>query len=638
MGLYATALSHGPPVLRDYSVDSTLLSELEARIEEKRETITVVPGEGSVLGVWAYNGTCYAFRNKSGGATAGMYQATSSGWTEIDLGTAINFDGTTTSGEIVAGTILTGAMSSATATVSAVSFAGNWDFGAKGIAVLTDITGTFLDNEYLNSTTLSFDAGTVEIKEEDVITGASSGQSATVKKITVTSGAWSTSDAVGYLSILSNTGTWTDGEKIQVNSSDRADVNGATEPSTRGLAVADGTQYAQTLEPGGSYNFTNYNFSGSIGTEKMYGANTVDKAFEYDGTTFCKIISGMETDTPKYIQAFSRHLFLSFPNGSLKHSSLGIPKVFSVILGTGEFIVGDTITGLSIESKDAMAVFNRNNISIIYGSSQDDFNLKEFYRGAGAVDGTVEKMHTTIFLDDRGLTSLSTTLNYGDFKQSIISDKVDPLIQKYKDSISASLIVRDKNQYRLYFNDKTGVVMTFVNGRNEGIMPFTMSNQIVCSCSGEDSNGDEVLYGGFDDGYVRRIDSGTSFDGAAVESFVRLAYFHYGTPQLKKRFREILLELSADTSTTLNIYPDFNFGDGTIPTSSSYDITVSDDDWNVDDVQSDTLGVAVVDKARARISGLGENMGILIKNSSTYDKPVTLQGAVVQYSERGLKR
>ena len=346
----------------------------------------------------------------------------------------------------------------------------------------------------------------------------------------------------------------------------------------------------------------------------------------------------METDTPKYIQAFSRHLFLSFPNGSLKHSSLGIPKVFSVILGTGEFIVGDTITGLSIESKDAMAVFNRNNISIIYGSSQDDFNLKEFYRGAGAVDGTVEKMHTTIFLDDRGLTSLSTTLNYGDFKQSIISDKVDPLIQKYKDSISASLIVRDKNQYRLYFNDKTGVVMTFVNGRNEGIMPFTMSNQIVCSCSGEDSNGDEVLYGGFDDGYVRRIDSGTSFDGAAVESFVRLAYFHYGTPQLKKRFREILLELSADTSTTLNIYPDFNFGDGTIPTSSSYDITVSDDDWNVDDVQSDTLGVAVVDKARARISGLGENMGILIKNSSTYDKPVTLQGAVVQYSERGLKR
>ena len=31
-------------------------------------------------------------------------------------------------------------------------------------------------------------------------------------------------------------------------------------------------------------------------------------------------------------------------------------------------------------------------------------------------------------------------------------------------------------------------------------------------------------------------------------------------------------------------------------------------------------------------------MGILIKNSSIYDKPVTLQGAVIQYSDRGIKR
>ena len=100
--------------------------------------------------------------------------------------------------------------------------------------------------------------------------------------------------------------------------------------------------------------------------------------------------------------------------------------------------------------------------------------------------------------------------------------------------------------------------MTFINGKNEGILPFTMTDQIVCAASSEDTNGDEVLYGGFDDGYGRRIDSGTSFDGGAVAAFLRLAYFHYGTPLFKKRFREILLELAADTSTTLNIYPAFN--------------------------------------------------------------------------------
>jgi hypothetical protein len=119
---------------------------------------------------------------------------------------------------------------------------------------------------------------------------------------------------------------------------------------------------------------------------------------------------------------------------------------------------------------------------------------------------------------------------------------------------------------------------------------------------------------------------------------VRLAYHHYGTPQRKKRFREILLELNADTNTTLTIQPEYNYGDGTVPTTSDYTISVTNDEWTVDDVYSDTLGVAVVDKARARINGVGETMGIIIKNESIYDKPVTLQGAVVQYSSRGLKR
>jgi hypothetical protein len=637
MGLYATCLSHGPPVLRDATADSTLVTELQERIEEKRETITKVPGEGNVIGVWGYLGDLYAFRNKSGGATAGMFKATAAGWTEIDLGTALNFDGTTLNGEMVIGSVLTGA-GGATGTVAGVSYYGNWDTGAEGTVVLTDITGTFVDNETLSSPTLSFDGGDVEILEGDIIEGASSGKTATVKKIQLASGAWSTDDAAGDLSIIFNTGTWTDGEEIHVIGSKRAVVNGAGQPSSKTLANAYGTQYAQTLQPNGTYDFVNFNFQGEEGTETMYGANGVDNAFEFDGTTFTKIRTGTGSDIPNYVEAYKNHLFLSFANGTLMNSGTQLPTVFSTTMGAATIVVGDSVTGLSVESKDALAVFGRNNTYVLYGTSKDDWNLTTFYTGSGAVDGTVQKVHTTIFLDDRGLTSLGSTLNYGDFKQSIISEKVDPLIQKYKSRISTALRVRDKNQYRLYFNDKTGIAMTFINGKNQGILPFTMSDQIISSCSTEDSNGDEVLYGGFDDGYVRRIDSGTSFDGASVASFVRLSYYHYGTPQLKKRFREILLELAADTSTTLNIYPDFNYGDGTVPTATTYDVTVSNDEWNVDDVSNSTLGITVVDKARARIQGVGENMGILIKNASIYDKPVTLQGAVVQYQPRGLKR
>ena len=99
------------------------------------------------MGVWVYNGDVYAFRNKSGGATAGMYKSTSTGWDEIDLGTALNFDGTVENGEPIPGdtgtpTTIVGASSGAQGDLAGITYYQDWDFGAAGAMVLTNITGT----------------------------------------------------------------------------------------------------------------------------------------------------------------------------------------------------------------------------------------------------------------------------------------------------------------------------------------------------------------------------------------------------------------------------------------------------------------------------------------------------------------
>jgi hypothetical protein len=52
--------------------------------EAARSAIGEVPGEDAVLAVKVFEGNVYAFRNKVGGATAGMYKATTSGWVEVD--------------------------------------------------------------------------------------------------------------------------------------------------------------------------------------------------------------------------------------------------------------------------------------------------------------------------------------------------------------------------------------------------------------------------------------------------------------------------------------------------------------------------------------------------------------------------
>ena len=46
MGLLATALSYGPPVVRTKIVDSTVVAEARIAIEDQRSNITVVPGTG----------------------------------------------------------------------------------------------------------------------------------------------------------------------------------------------------------------------------------------------------------------------------------------------------------------------------------------------------------------------------------------------------------------------------------------------------------------------------------------------------------------------------------------------------------------------------------------------------------------
>ena len=84
MGVLATALSYGPPVLRDADVDASLVTELQDAIEDQRSIIQIVPGEGKVLGVWVFQGTVYAFRNKTGSLSAGMFKSTSTGWSEIE--------------------------------------------------------------------------------------------------------------------------------------------------------------------------------------------------------------------------------------------------------------------------------------------------------------------------------------------------------------------------------------------------------------------------------------------------------------------------------------------------------------------------------------------------------------------------
>jgi hypothetical protein len=172
---------------------------------------------------------------------------------------------------------------------------------------------------------LGFNTGTAAFIEGETITQG--GVTAVVRRVVVKTGSWAGGDAAGFFVITGRAGGHF--------------AAGACTGSVAGGATATGQETANAFAvPSGRFEFINYNFFGTTGTHRMYGCDGKNKAFEWDGTYFTPIETGMAADTPKHISAHRNHLFLAFAKGSIQHSSIGDPYTWSAVTGAAELGMG----------------------------------------------------------------------------------------------------------------------------------------------------------------------------------------------------------------------------------------------------------------------------------------------------------
>lgn len=139
----------GSPLVDLAPTDDQLNAFQKAASDDLRTLIAVVPGEGSILGVVPYNGKVYAWRNKTGGASAGMYVSSAAGWVEITLNETIPFD-TGTGTEPSEGDTLTGLTSTETATIERIVITNGTAWAsAEGYFVISGASGAFNASEAL---------------------------------------------------------------------------------------------------------------------------------------------------------------------------------------------------------------------------------------------------------------------------------------------------------------------------------------------------------------------------------------------------------------------------------------------------------------------------------------------------------
>lgn len=467
--------------------------------------------------------------------------------------------------------------------------------------------------------------GTTEIAVGNTITGATSGATAVITKVVLLSGTWAGGDAAGRFYFASQTGTF-QAENLNVGAS----LNLAT-------IASDST--AITLSPSGRFEFVNHNFAGTANSTKMYGCDGVNKAFEFDGTVFARIHTGMTTDTPKHIIAHKKHLFLSFA-GSVQHSGIGTPHIWSVISGAAEIAVGDTVTGFlqppGGTTAGALIIFTRNKTSVLYGNSSSDWNLITFNPDAGAIEWTSQYAGQCILLDDRGITTLETSQRFGNFTDADISALMDPYINALRSSAIASCVVREKGQYRLFFSGGAALYITFIEGKLAGMMPITLEDNPTCACSLESSTGEEVIYFGADNGMVYQMEKGTSYDGDAINANVELAFNHFGSPRQLKQFRKAVAEVSGSGYCEFSMSSQIGYGSTLIPQGRTDTVTNELSATNWDSFVWDQFfwdGRTLL-PSEAHLDGTAENISLVFASNSDEFEPFTLNGAIVDFTPR----
>ena len=537
--------------------------------EYYRGLIQPVPGSGSILGEWEYNGSKYAFR--SNGTEVKMYCSSIAGWVLVDMHDVLNFD----------------------------------------------------------SGVLDYDT----ISIGDTITGLTSSATGVVESMDKTGGDYLV-DASGYLVISSITGVFADGEAIQTGGVTRFNANGATSEVKFNIGS-------------NAFKFVNHNFKGNADEYAMYGCDGINNAFRFNGSVITPIFTGMADDSPNAIEAHKNHLFLSFKGGSVQHSGVTDPMAWSPVLGAAELTLGEEIQSMRSAGGDVMLISTKKSVSGLYGTSSLDWLISLVASDAGDVGSTMDVLATPMVVTKRGIVRLDASQKYGNFESSTMSRRINPLLESYlatKQIVGVNL-VRDKNQYRIYFSDGKGIILAQDHLYGGGALPqFTTFDYGINISSVSSIKGDQgeetVLFGG-NDGYVYQEERGNNFDGNVSHFTLKLPYHHLGSPVVRKAFKWVGVELIVNSSLSLRMTYEFSGGQSHTQRSgeTNYDATIGSAAlWGEAEWGAFSWGSLSADFPQASLTGTGTDISLFFFGEGVNDPPFTVGSITYQYIPRRLLR
>lgn len=449
------------------------------------------------------------------------------------------------------------------------------------------------------------------------------GVSAVVKRVVTESGSWSGSTAAGKLIVAAvSGGPFTAG----------AFTAGIT-------ATCSGAEIPISLLPGGRLDYVVYNFSGLAGRSRVYGADGVNKGFEFDGEVLVPITTGMATDTPTHVTAHKNHLFFTFA-GSLQNSAIGDPYQWSAVLGAAEITAGDVITGLNVlpsgTDGGALMVFTLGRTWVLYGSSSADWKFVSFSDDVGAQRWSVGQLGRLIAFDVLGVGTIEQSQAFGNFSRLPLSARIQTILRRR--TVTASVVNREMQRMRLFFAAGNALSVTPI-GNGLAFMEVDYGKTVTCTTDAV-IDGEHRNFFGASDGYVYEADRGRSFDGGEVFAYAKLAFNHSRSPTEKKRFRRVDIETKTESACSLFVYGEYSMGNPEIGLTSVEEVERKGDGayYDITNFDESFFDVPRNFVNKVRLDGVGTDLSISISSRSSNELSHTLQSVSTVFSPRRLDR
>ena len=456
------------------------------------------------------------------------------------------------------------------------------------------------------------------------IVGAQSDVAALTVYSQVQSGSFENGDAAGYVVLKEPDGRFRANETLQINGVDIAEMVGLP----RQFSLQNG---ARVDSAGGNL----------AGQELVFLVSGFGRAIQFDGEDFVPVITNPDdagADRPEYAAIHEARLFLSI-GSNLFISAVGDPLNFKGVDGAAEINVGEIITGMNVEpgqeGRGSLSIFSENSIHIMHNDQTGNFHIANYRREIGAYPFSIQTLSYSVFADDWGIRELRTAQEFGNFTHTTLTSDMQSRWAEIVEgrTVTASCINRLKDQYRVFFNDGSGVYVTIRGRKALGCMPVKFPDRVNCAVSAEFPGVGERTFLGTFGGKVLELDNGTSFDGEPISAHFATHYDFMRSKGLNKKFLDMHFETRMQGYCRFRyvLVPDYgNFEHGIPPVEDLVPLGESTSAKQV--LEADRSGGITVPITFEVGGARGENLMVIIGKISSISKPVLWAGWRCRYT------